>query len=384
MVPPLKSAIVRIYKKENGRRITIGAGFLIDESHILTCAHVVSIALGIKDKSRPNEEINLDFPFIGAGSASTAHILSWQPPEIHTSGGETNDIAVLQLSNPKPESAKPIDLILPDGEYSGDDFRAYGFPSDYTGGAWAYGVVRDVLPSGRLQIENLNVSGVDVQAGFSGTPVWNENKNGIIGMIVEAAQYDKVGFIIPINFIIRSCPEIKDVLSNLNSYASVDTWPSLMKNIDLLIRDDQYKSVRPLLSKLQPLANSKTIELDIASDMLVIIKKMQLEIHHGGKFRSIFEHIEKGIFNPLWQINSINDPDKKKDLLRIVDFIFCESRDQLRLDPGIPIPIILLVMNDVEAQELLSGAAFESIGLRLRPQSLPESFSLNMWVKCFT
>lgn len=369
MVPSIRSAIVRIRREENGSKITIGAGFLIDENHILTCAHVVSKALGIKDKSKPEGEINLDFPYVKGKSDSKAHIISWLPPKIHPSGGETDDIAILQLSTPKPEGAKPVNSILVHGEYKDDDFRAYGYPSFSPGGAWVYGTVRDSLPSGRIQIENLNVSEIAVQAGFSGTPVWDDDKNGIIGMVVEAVQYTKVGFIIPLKSIFQSCPEAEGFFSSVNSYSSEDPWLSLMRNIDFYIRDDQYKSVRPLLSKLQHLANSQNIELDIAGDIFTIIRKMQLEVHRGGSFRSIFEGIEKGIISQRWQIRTRGDRDKYRDLLKIVNFIFDEARDQLQLDPGIPIPIVLLVMNGNEAQELASGAAFERY-----PKQLYEDF----------
>src|SRR3712207_5268374 len=75
-------------------RVVVGAGFLISERHVLTCAHVVAGALGNYELEamieKPQGTVHLDFPFLGA-AAHTASVVDggWQPrtgPSTNPSG----------------------------------------------------------------------------------------------------------------------------------------------------------------------------------------------------------------------------------------------------------------------------------------------------------
>src|SRR5215470_8875807 len=59
----LEASLVRI-RTTDGR--VVGAGFLAGQRHILTCAHVISKALGLSDHplDPPQELVSLDFPLI--------------------------------------------------------------------------------------------------------------------------------------------------------------------------------------------------------------------------------------------------------------------------------------------------------------------------------
>ena len=60
-----RSAIARVYH-QNGA--VVGAGFLVSSRYILTCAHVVTTALGvISTENLPSDLIELDFPLISPG-----------------------------------------------------------------------------------------------------------------------------------------------------------------------------------------------------------------------------------------------------------------------------------------------------------------------------
>jgi hypothetical protein len=56
-----EAAIARFY---NSQGIVIGAGFLVADQTVLTCAHVVAAALGLADTQpeRPTGIVELDFP----------------------------------------------------------------------------------------------------------------------------------------------------------------------------------------------------------------------------------------------------------------------------------------------------------------------------------
>ena len=101
MTTPLESAIVRI-RTANGT--IVGAGFLVTDRHILTCAHVVADALDLPHDSpdAPQGELNLDFPLIAPGQMLTAHVVHWQPAA---------DVASLELASDRPPEAKPLRLV---------------------------------------------------------------------------------------------------------------------------------------------------------------------------------------------------------------------------------------------------------------------------------
>lgn len=188
-----QSSLVRI--KQNGS--IIGLGLLMDDEIVLTCAHVVARALGIADETpeMPAAPLTLDFPYLKTSCG--AHVIHWMPPLIDEYAGEIGDVAVLRLDSKKPQDALPTPLT-PARPLPGHQFKAIGYPKGYENhGASADGVIRDLLPSGRLQIESLSVNGVPVQEGFSGTPVWDKDLKGVVGIVAGALKGNKVGFIIP-------------------------------------------------------------------------------------------------------------------------------------------------------------------------------------------
>jgi hypothetical protein len=90
----VKLAQVRIYATDG--QTVVGSGFLVKGREVLTCAHVVTLALGQPDDTPkpPSDQVSLDFPFLGPGQHLTARVARWHPQD---------DIAVLEL-----ESARPL------------------------------------------------------------------------------------------------------------------------------------------------------------------------------------------------------------------------------------------------------------------------------------
>ena len=74
----LQSSLVRIYSK-SGK--VIGAGFLVSQKYILTCAHVIADALGLSRTTAqmPDAEITLDFPLVAAKQLLQAKVVFWLP-----------------------------------------------------------------------------------------------------------------------------------------------------------------------------------------------------------------------------------------------------------------------------------------------------------------
>jgi S1-C subfamily serine protease len=199
MVRSLFFAIVRIH---NPSAEVVGTGFLVNERHILTCAHVVAYALDVpQDAAEPPEaDLELDFPLRAAGQMLAARVCHWQP---------SVDVAGLQLLGWAPPGAEPVRLIATDDDLWGHPFRAFGFPQGYAEGAWASGVIRGRRADGWVQMEGVKQTGYLVQPGFSGGPVWDEVLKGVVGMVVAADtdERTKAAFLIPADLLAQAWPE---------------------------------------------------------------------------------------------------------------------------------------------------------------------------------
>jgi tetratricopeptide (TPR) repeat protein len=205
-----KQAIVRIFTCKG---TVVGTGFLVCENYIVTCAHVIAQALGIKQdvKTRPNEDILLDFPLINPEIQLTANVVLWRPVpsagEASVAGKE--DIAILKLNNSPPANLKPVKLFV-ETNLRGDEFLTFGFPVNHDDGLEAGGKLGGKQAAGWVQIEGGEV-GTRLERGFSGAPIWDEKLKGIVGMAVAAddsRKEAKIGFMIPVEEIVRVWPTL--------------------------------------------------------------------------------------------------------------------------------------------------------------------------------
>jgi S1-C subfamily serine protease len=201
MTVALNSAVVRI-RATDGRMI--GVGFLVGQRQILTCAHVIAQALDLPEDAPESLqcEVLLDFPLIAPGYITAAHIIHWQPQR---------DVVGLELDGDPPTGIEAAHLVKADDLWS-HSFRAFGFPAGHNDGVWASGVLRGQTAAGWAQIEDIKKPGYRVQPGFSGTPVWDEQLSGVIGMAVaaDADRVTKVGFVIPTDQLSQAWPDMAE------------------------------------------------------------------------------------------------------------------------------------------------------------------------------
>ena len=185
--PAASSSVVRIL---HGDGAVVGAGFLVDTKHIFTCAHVVAEALGYSPLSPtpPQEPVTLDFPLLPHSHPRRARIIVWQPVNENWDGG---DIAGLELLDPPPEGAQPV-TFAPTTDVWNHSFRAFGFPGIAEKGTWSSGRLLAEQGNGWIQIEDNRSGGVPVTQGFSGAAVWDEQLEGMVGMVV-ATLHDPGG-----------------------------------------------------------------------------------------------------------------------------------------------------------------------------------------------
>ncbi|MBD2538188.1 SUMF1/EgtB/PvdO family nonheme iron enzyme [Coleofasciculus sp. FACHB-SPT36] len=208
MAVPLELSVVRIYSK-SGK--VIGAGFLVSSKHVLTCAHVVTDALGIPRtiQEQPDGVINLDFPLLAAKQMLAAKIIFWRPVNPNEA---FEDIAGLELETALPDTAQPAQLVTSEDLW-GHPFRVLGFPAGQPNGVSASGVLRSRIANNWVQLEDVKQPGYRLEPGFSGAPVWDEELQGVAGMAVAAEMNRadvKAAFIIPTRILVNAWSDLDE------------------------------------------------------------------------------------------------------------------------------------------------------------------------------
>lgn len=146
----LDAAVLRIYAAGD---VPVGLGFLVTSELALTCAHVISAALGLPEDGAPatGARVKVDLPLLFSPERSEqrveATVEHWGPS--WPSGGA--DMAVLRLTSPLP-GAQPIRLVEAQ-EVWGHSARAFGFPAGRDGGVWHSGVLRARQANGLVQVD---------------------------------------------------------------------------------------------------------------------------------------------------------------------------------------------------------------------------------------
>ncbi|MGB3613498.1 MAG: trypsin-like peptidase domain-containing protein [Elainellaceae cyanobacterium] len=178
------AAIARIYKGD----LAVGTGFLAADSYVLTCAHVVTVALDIprnSDSVPDSLTVKLDFPFIAPGVYFDAQVVFWEPVNSTLTQG---DIAGLRLDGALPAGVRPAQFA-PDEHYSGHHFHVLGFPSGHKeDGLPADGIIDAGLVTRRIVVRSESNQGFNIEPGFSGAPIWDKELKGVVGMVVAVEQ----------------------------------------------------------------------------------------------------------------------------------------------------------------------------------------------------
>ena len=187
-----KRAIARIHGKSNK---VIGTGFLVDGG-VITCAHVVRDALRLGRGQTPAQgsKVMISFPFSVSKRPVSAEVKIYRYYKEEDQNRE--DVAGLILLEPLPEGTSPIRRI--EGYGLENSFRVYGFPEKRAAGREATGRFMTDLADGLVQI--IGKDGFSIQAGFSGSAIWDEQVAAVVGMTVAVEteeQNSDIGFMVP-------------------------------------------------------------------------------------------------------------------------------------------------------------------------------------------
>lgn len=205
-------SVVRIYKQQYG---VVGAGFVVSDEYILTCAHVVATALGIDSDTpqKPTQEVEIDFLNINLIKPLTASVEFWLPVN---PGNPPEDIAVLKLNKSLPMQAQIAPINMTECGLYDHEFEACGFPERRSGGAWAEGVIKRYVDGNWIQLVDNQSTGYRLEEGFSGTPIWDKNLGAVVGIAVAADKLRpevKAAFMIPIESIFQVWDRLLEVYS---------------------------------------------------------------------------------------------------------------------------------------------------------------------------
>lgn len=219
----LERAVVRVHDRAGA---VIGAGFLVGDRLVCTCAHIVAAATGSgpADPEPPAEPVTLDFPLLrpgedqpGRDALIPARVHRWDPQR----DDDTGDIALLQLQAPAPDGAKPVPLA-PDGAGWEHAFRAFGFPQGRDHGVWVTGRMLGRQGAGWVQLEV--PEGPRIARGFSGAPVWDEDAGGVVGMVVAAERGATTAYLIPSALLLEMDPELSRAAAAPRPYRGLEPF----------------------------------------------------------------------------------------------------------------------------------------------------------------
>ena len=172
---------------------SVGLGVLVGPRRVVTCAHVVNVALGRdpREQGYPGHSIPVDFLAVthaqGCPAPYSASVELWKPPPVHP-GDECADIAGLVLDDDVdlPVGVEPARLSQ-DLPRAGQDLHVFGYPSGQLSGVYARALA--VGPIGdRLQLDSVVSAAWWVQPGFSGSPVYDPTTGCVVGIVVLASR----------------------------------------------------------------------------------------------------------------------------------------------------------------------------------------------------
>jgi WD40 repeat protein len=163
-----------------------GGLFVVDDRHLVTCAHVVEAARG-----HPGALVAVDFPLLGLATQARVLDEGWMLAD-----ESTGDTAVLQLLEPEP-AIRPAPLRSLDS-LDGLRFSAYGFTAGYSVGLSVEGVLGKRFGHEwvKLDVQSANV----VDMGHSGGAVWSEHHKCVVAMITarHPETAGRIAFAIPV------------------------------------------------------------------------------------------------------------------------------------------------------------------------------------------
>jgi tetratricopeptide (TPR) repeat protein len=192
-----------------------GAGVLVTDRHVLTCAHVT---VPNNRRQPPEGPLFVHFHHADPHEPIPAVVVEggWHPQD---SVLRTGDLAVLELQNPLPRTAAVAPLVSTENGVWGHRFHVYGYPEgDHrAGGVSANGTISGRAGPDWIQLESTSTLGHGLAPGFSGSPVWDITLGGVIGIVAArdkpGEKHDlRTGYAIPVEALGGFWPPLRELI----------------------------------------------------------------------------------------------------------------------------------------------------------------------------
>lgn len=182
--PPYERAIARVERDGT----VLGAAFLVSDWHLLTCGHVVG---------RKDDHVELVFLANPSAGPIPARVEAFV-------GDDEDDVAVIRLYEPVTETAAtPLALWTT----TGDVFHTIGFPDDRLEGDPVIGKILGSTLNRQVKLEVTSHRWIVHK--FSGTGVWSNTHQAIVGMVVSYYSNESTAYMIPMGRIAELVPSTR-------------------------------------------------------------------------------------------------------------------------------------------------------------------------------
>ena len=130
----------------------------------------------------------------------------------------------------------PARLLAP-RHVSGHSFLACGFAKGEPAGVFSSGILGERRTDETVQIES--PSGIRVQPGFSGAPVWDEHARGIVGMVVSSWKETeaRAAFVIPSGVLISASGDRLRLASSVGPFGALTGGLSRRKLLEDFLKN---------------------------------------------------------------------------------------------------------------------------------------------------
>lgn len=199
--------VLRVTDQETARVVAVhqdsglivGAGCLVDSTHVLTCRHVVTAS---KRGAEAAVGMRVYVSLVGVSTQPTVAAEVLQVGGV----GVENDLALLKIIDGRPLRVPPVEFASP-LRHGGKGYSVLGFPAGDRQGRNATGRLNAADAVGLVQMDRGGA--LSVLGGFSGAPVWSPELHAFVGLVVtELASHD-VSWCIPSRRLCEFHPDLR-------------------------------------------------------------------------------------------------------------------------------------------------------------------------------
>jgi Trypsin-like peptidase domain len=215
----------------------LGSGLVLDNTHILTCAHVVRVAVGIKNKNAlPPYDRDVNVQSLPWGKRPAIAQLvpgAWKPTLVTRDDNGMRDLALLKLSAPLADIGSGWG-IYPGAHVPKAAVTLFAFLKNQDAGVQSDIILKGMVGDYWWQADNKPDAQYKIQPGFSGSPVFEPAIKRVLGLVAEADRgAARVGFLIPGSILLAFLADVagQDFADRFRAPAPLHGAPELPKKL---------------------------------------------------------------------------------------------------------------------------------------------------------